>query len=532
MYDQNGNKTYQVDVTRNKTSYTYNDLDLVEKVLYNDEEVAEYEYFDNGLKKSKTQGQMSHEYWYDNDQNLKQLKVQNGSEILANNYYQYDGNGNRTRKDTLTGTTTYAYTPTHQLEKVMYPSYTEELFYDKRSNRTQRIKNGIEELYQYDPRNRLTNLTTRNSINDEETRTNFIYDNAGNLIKDNKAIYEYNEFNQTTKVETFDANIQINRYDAEGLRHEMEENGQLVQFIFNTNREVIAEKENTWTSYIRTSELIASSNEYDKTFYHYASDEMGSITHIAQGIDILNQYEYDAWGEVVNQTETVSNRFKFNGQQLDPITQQYYLRARYYNPVIARFTQEDTYRGDGLNLYAYCRNNPVSYVDPSGHKSECYKQAYKEARRNNKSRREAREIAQVVLDKNSETAQAIRDATPFDPNSDVTTLYRFMTQAEYNSLMENGKFTINPDGSGYQGKQFGFNVKEIINLGIATTNSTDSKVIKTTVPTSILKEIGDFTRVDQDTLYSGSVTIPIEYLKILHKSKITLDTIDIRLGMK
>ena len=35
--------------------------------------------------------------------------------------------------------------------------------------------------------------------------------------------------------------------------------------------------------------------------------------------------------------------------------------------MIARFTQEDTYRGDGLNLYAYCRNNPVYYVDPSGH---------------------------------------------------------------------------------------------------------------------------------------------------------------------
>ena len=52
---------------------------------------------------------------------------------------------------------------------------------------------------------------------------------------------------------------------------------------------------------------------------------------------------------------------------LDPVTQQYYLRARFYNPVIGRFTQEDTYYGDGLNLYQYCQANPVGYVDPSGH---------------------------------------------------------------------------------------------------------------------------------------------------------------------
>ena len=52
---------------------------------------------------------------------------------------------------------------------------------------------------------------------------------------------------------------------------------------------------------------------------------------------------------------------------LDPVTQQYYLRARLYNPVIGRFTQEDTYYGDGLNLYQYCQANPVGYVDPSGH---------------------------------------------------------------------------------------------------------------------------------------------------------------------
>ena len=90
------------------------------------------------------------------------------------------------------------------------------------------------------------------------------------------------------------------------------------------------------------------------------------------------RYAYD--GELLTEARladegAIPNRFKYTGQQLDPVTQQYYLRARFYNPVIARFTQEDTYRGDGLNLYAYCANNPVYYVDPSGHNPKCVKDA-------------------------------------------------------------------------------------------------------------------------------------------------------------
>ena len=265
--------------------------------------------------------------------------------------------------------TRYVYNENKQLSKVIKSErflleskefYREELFYDKANNRTKRVVNGVEELYAYDNRNRLTQFTKDNKT------TSFKWDNAGNLLQDDKANYTYNDFNQTTKVETFDGNIQINKYDAEGLRYEMEENGQLVQFIFNTNKEVIAEKENEWTIYIRGSEILASSNDHARTYYHYANDEMGSCTHIVDDSKVLNEYEYDAWGNVVNKKETVKNRFKFNGQQLDPITHQYYLRARFYNPVVARFTQEDTYRGDGLNLYAYCANNPVYYIDPSG----------------------------------------------------------------------------------------------------------------------------------------------------------------------
>ena len=173
--------------------------------------------------------------------------------------------------------------------------------------------------------------------------------------------------------------VQINRYDGEGLRHEMEENGRLIKFLYNEDREVVAEEtgNGTITRYIRGLGIISSDSEEAKTYYHYVSDEQGSITHVlSEDAEILNHYSYDAFGNIIEKTEKVENRFCYNGEMLDPVTQQYYLRARFYNPVIGRFTQEDTYYGDGLNLYQYCQANPVGYVDPSGHNCETTQSRY------------------------------------------------------------------------------------------------------------------------------------------------------------
>ena len=64
--------------------------------------------------------------------------------------------------------------------------------------------------------------------------------------------------------------------------------------------------------------------------------------------------------------------FRYCGEYFDSETGTIYLRARYYNPTTDRFISRDSYAGRrsdplSLNLYTYCQNNPVRYIDPSGH---------------------------------------------------------------------------------------------------------------------------------------------------------------------
>jgi|GEM_PF-5632556 len=59
--------------------------------------------------------------------------------------------------------------------------------------------------------------------------------------------------------------------------------------------------------------------------------------------------------------------YGFTGREYETNTGLYYYRARYYNPAIGRFLQLDPIGYyDSLNLYQYCGNNPVNWIDPSG----------------------------------------------------------------------------------------------------------------------------------------------------------------------
>jgi len=116
----------------------------------------------------------------------------------------------------------------------------------------------------------------------------------------------------------------------------------------------------------------------DGTTYTYRKNLFGDITAIYQGATKVAEYAYDAWGNctVTNLTSSKIgsfNPFRYRGYYWDEDLQLYYLMSRYYDPQTGRFINADTLeylepqKINGLNLYAYCSNNPVMYIDPTGH---------------------------------------------------------------------------------------------------------------------------------------------------------------------
>ena len=118
--------------------------------------------------------------------------------------------------------------------------------------------------------------------------------------------------------------------------------------------------------------------KYNGVQYWYQKNMQGDVVRIlnASGAEVVS-YAYDAWGKVLSVSGSLSstvgaaNPFRYRGYYYDTETGWYYLNTRYYDPNVGRFLSPDTILGAngglmGYNLYAYCNNNPVNHIDPTG----------------------------------------------------------------------------------------------------------------------------------------------------------------------
>src|SRR6185437_10570777 len=106
------------------------------------------------------------------------------------------------------------------------------------------------------------------------------------------------------------------------------------------------------------------------SFYGY--DGHGSIRFLTDSTGaITDNYDYDAFGNLISQTGATPNNYLFAGEQFDPALRLYYSRARYLDTATGLFLTMDPYLGNlddplSLHRYLYARLDPVNRSDPSG----------------------------------------------------------------------------------------------------------------------------------------------------------------------
>ena len=103
--------------------------------------------------------------------------------------------------------------------------------------------------------------------------------------------------------------------------------------------------------------------------YKYILNAHGDVEVLIESDNtFVHRYRYDAFGNELNPSASDTNPFRYCAEYFDIESGQIYLRNRYYQPVISRFTQLDPIR-DGLNWYGYCVNNPILYSDRTGYQT-------------------------------------------------------------------------------------------------------------------------------------------------------------------
>ncbi len=250
--------------------------------------------------------------------------------------YGYDLNGNRTNAGNQTGGNNQLLT-----------DGTYNYAYDDEGNRISRtaIGTGAVTEYVWDYRNRLTQVTEKDSVGVVGRSSGYKYDVNNNRIAKTMDLDGVGTQVATTERYVYDSDHIALVFDGQG--------NQLQRFLYGTYVDQVLVQENA------NGDLLWALADYQ-----------GSVRDVvdSQG-NLLNHIVYDSFGNVTSQTNgAVDFRFGYTGREFDAETGLYYYRARYYDARTGQFIGQDplSFRAGDSNLYRYVGNSPTNLTDPSG----------------------------------------------------------------------------------------------------------------------------------------------------------------------
>ena len=373
-YDSVRNKIGMTDADGGLHTYTYDVMRRLTGVINPLGERTTYAYDLNGRRTSVQLANGTRtSYVYDLGSRVQMAHTLKSDDSTVSKFeYEYDGNGRRTSVLEADGSrVTWTYDRISQVTaewRTGTNPYRHTFTYDSVGNRTLKVEDGARTTLVYDACNQLATSEDAGGI------TSYIYDGNGNQTVVQKPsgdrttqVWDYE--NRLVKTVQPSGGVTSMAYDADGLRLKLEEPTGTKLFVWD-DQNYLAETDAAGTTQAAfTTEpstygsLISHRKAGSSTTYHF--DALGSTRALTDESEaVLERYNYTAFGTLLD-SPTLFTPFLWGGMvgyYWDAALATQYIRARHYQPTIARWVSLDPigFAGGDANLFRYAGNSPTS----------------------------------------------------------------------------------------------------------------------------------------------------------------------------